>query len=71
VNNLLPIADHKGMSFPMIENIQQKFHEAFSSWIDAGAPPQCVVCFGIIPNDELPFPAVAVVNDVPYFPSWW
>jgi hypothetical protein len=43
----------------MIENIQvrthQKFHEAFSSWIGAGAPPQYVVCVGITPNDELLF----------------
>jgi hypothetical protein len=46
---------------------QQKFHETFSSWIAAGATPQCVVCIGITSNDELLFPAMTVVNDVPHF----
>jgi hypothetical protein len=53
----------------MIKNIQvrthQQFHDAFSSWIAAGAPPQCVVFIGITSNDELLFPAMAVVSDVP------
>jgi hypothetical protein len=55
----------------MIENIQvrthQKFHEVFSSWIGAGAPPRCVVCVGITPNDELLFPTLAIVDDIPHF----
>jgi hypothetical protein len=55
----------------MIKNIQvrthQKFHEAFLSWIAAGAPPQCVVSTGITPNDELLLPAMAVFNVVPTF----
>jgi hypothetical protein len=58
----------------MIENIQfrthQKFYEAFSSWIAAGTPLQCVVCIGITSNDELLFPATAVVNDMPHFLGW-
>jgi hypothetical protein len=58
----------------MIENIQvrthQKFHEDFCSWIGAGAPPQCVVCVGITPNDEFLFPVMAAV-DVPHFLAWW
>jgi hypothetical protein len=59
----------------MIENIQvrtqQKIHEAFSSWIGAGAPPQNMVSIGITPNDELLFPAVAAVNDISHFLDWW
>jgi hypothetical protein len=55
----------------MITNIQvgthQKFHKAFISWIDAGAPSQCVVRIGITSHGELLFPAVAVVNDVLHF----
>jgi hypothetical protein len=31
--------------------------------------PLCVVCVGITPNDELLFPAVPVVSDVPHFLS--
>jgi hypothetical protein len=30
-----------------------------------------VVCVGITPNDDLLFPAVAVVSDVPHFHDWW
>jgi hypothetical protein len=59
----------------MIENIQvrthHKFQKAVFSWIGAGAPPQCVVCVGITPNDELLFPAAAVISDVPHFFEWW
>jgi hypothetical protein len=58
----------------MIKNIQvqthQKFYEAFSSWIGASASPQCVVCIGITPNDELLLPAMAVVKDIPRFLGW-
>jgi hypothetical protein len=40
----------------MSKNIQvrthQKLHDTFSSWIPAGAPPQCLVCIGITPHDE-------------------
>jgi hypothetical protein len=59
----------------MIKNIQVRtyriFHDALSSWIGAGAPPQCVVCVGITPNDELLIPALAVVDYVPHFLGWW
>jgi hypothetical protein len=58
----------------MIKNNQvrthQKFQEAFVSWIAASAPPQCVVCIGITPNDELLIPPVAAVNNVPHFFGW-
>jgi hypothetical protein len=58
-----------------VKNMQvqtrQKFQKAFSSWVGAGASPQCVVCFGITSNDELLFPAVAVVSDVHHFFGWW
>jgi hypothetical protein len=59
----------------MIKNIQvpthQKFHEVFSSWIGAGAAPQCVVRIGITQNDELLFRALEVVSDIPHFLGWW
>jgi hypothetical protein len=59
----------------MIKNIwfrtRQKFHEALSSWVGAGSAPKCVMCVAITPNDQLLFPAVAVVSDVPHFPGWW
>jgi hypothetical protein len=42
--------------------IHQTFYEAFSSWIGAGDPPQSLVCVGVTPNDELVFPAMAVVD---------
>jgi hypothetical protein len=59
----------------MSKNIQvralQKFHKAFSSLLDTGAPPKCVVHIGIASHDELCFPAMAVVDDVPHFLGWW
>jgi hypothetical protein len=59
----------------VIKNIQvrthHKFHEAFSSWVDADVSPQSVVCIGIASHDELLFPATAAINDVPHFLSWW
>jgi hypothetical protein len=49
----------------------QKFHEASSSWIAAGAPTQFVMCIGSTSNVKLLLPAMAVVNDIPHFLGWW